>query len=108
MNSSSALFGGLIRLNLTLSQTRPHSHILRLQPSLRPLQHNIQYTIKDKDLFYMTHHQGIASLHFTHRLKHPGTYRIAIHGEPKRYSSDVIQYHLEIPTDITVELNVEE
>lgn len=89
---------GIIKIVISLAQTKHRRRIIKLQPALNYLQNNIVYNItkgNEDHLFKMSTRNGVSSLHFTHRIKHPGLFILEIVGRPLR----LIGENLEIVND---------
>lgn len=81
----SSWFNDTINLKVPLGLTRHRKRIIRLQPALNYLQNNLVYSIakgNDDSLFKITTKNGVTSLHFSHRIKHPGIFNLEIVGNP--------------------------
>ncbi|XP_037081149.1 fibrillin-2-like [Pollicipes pollicipes] len=72
-------------IQIQLSQTRKKTKIIRLQPALKYLQHNVHYSIasgNEAGRFLLLTRNDITSLHFVHRQQKPGQYDLVLTGNP--------------------------
>jgi len=72
-------------IKIKLSQARQKTKIIRLQPALKYLQHNVHYSIvsgNESGRFLLLTRADITSLHFVHRQQRAGQYDLLLTGAP--------------------------
>lgn len=74
-----------IAIKVKQSQAHHHAKLIKMQPALSPLQHNVHYRIvpgPDSDQFVMHEHKNISSLRFKQRIKAPKMFHLEIECTP--------------------------
>lgn len=74
-----------IAIKVKQSQAHHHAKLIKMQPALSPLQHNVHYRIvpgPDSDQFVMHEHKNISSLRFKQRIKAPKMFHLDIECTP--------------------------